>query len=247
MPRKIKALYDSDYKPKKQKKRKLKKAPQVPKINDDFLIVGCDLSLRCPGFALFRYVHAERRVELVRMSIVHHRKSANLSHGELLNDIANEFTRYIRFSGVAVVVRERGISKFNTATQAIFKVVGVTDMVCWQFIQHPIQEITCTEARKLVSGVSDSSVPKSKKEKALVAAEYLDDYFEHRKFATDDESDACIVAIGWLIKEGYLDQSPRAAQNRTRTEQERDRRKKKQKQLPSSASNDPQNEMSDAQ
>lgn len=94
-------------------------------------------------------------------------------------------------------MRERAFSKFSAETQALNKVVGITDMLAFNLINAEIQEITPTTVKKLVAGDGKAS-----KEEVAAA---LDAYFDHNIFQTDDESDACAVGIAWLIQNGYID------------------------------------------
>ena len=94
-------------------------------------------------------------------------------------------------------MRERAFSRFSHETQTLNKVVGVTDMLCYQLSGGEFQEIAPTSVKKLVAG-------DGKAQKEAVAAA-LDAYISHHIFQTDDESDACAVGIAWLIQNGYLD------------------------------------------
>lgn len=109
------------------------------------------------------------------------------------------FGEFLR-DGVKVAVRERAISRFHQEVITLNKVTGVTEMLLWYTSQETFQEITPTEVKRYVTGFGRA-------EKQEVA-EAIGNYCSHPQFRDDNESDACGVAIGWLIQNGYLDCRP---------------------------------------
>ena len=124
------------------------------------------------------------------------------SHGEILCEIAVELIKYIFGKNIKVFARERAISRFAAETQALNKVVGVTDALLFLLQKQEFQELTASQIRKHIVGYGNAGKDQ------LAAA--LDNYFEHPEFKNYDESDACGVALGWLIENGYIDPIPRA-------------------------------------
>lgn len=122
------------------------------------------------------------------------------SHGRILGEISAMFGEFVKVNGLKVAVRERAISKFNQEVITLNKVCGVTEMLLWYILEQPFQEITPGEVKKYVTGYGRA-------EKTEVA-EAIDNYCAHPQFRSDDESDACGVAIGWLVQNGYLDCRP---------------------------------------
>lgn len=184
------------------KKHKLKKAEPLPHIEGDFDIVGCDLSMYCPAFALFHYSAKAQKISLKAKDICSNRSASNKKkmHGNILSDIACAFGDFIKGRDVKVVVRERAFSRFSQETITLNKVCGVTEMTLWVVTQRPFEEVTATQVKKYVTGNGKAS-----KEDV---AEAIGNYCEHTVFQTDDESDACGVAICWLILNGYMQTIP---------------------------------------
>lgn len=96
-----------------------------------------------------------------------------------------------------LIVRERSFSKFNRETHIIQKVEGLTDVLLWSALKKTFYEISPSEVKKQVTG-------DGRAEKQLVA-ESLPKYIGEQKYNNDDESDACAVAIAFLLRENYLD------------------------------------------
>lgn len=86
-------------------------------------------------------------------------------------------------------MRERGFSRFAAETQALSKVVGVTDFIA-AFIMRSFEEIAPVSVKKTLTG-------NAKAKKDEVAAQ-LSKYVGDHSYACDDESDAVAVGIAWL-------------------------------------------------
>ena len=183
-----------------KKKHKLKKKVPLPHIEGSFYILGCDLSMRCPGFALVYYNADTRSVEIVKKSIVFNGKAKVKTHGRILGEISRELSKYLNIVDVKVVVRERAFSRFNNEVQTLNKVVGISEMILWHFMRCEFQELTPSQIKKNVTG--NGSATKEE------VAEAIDNYCNHDSFESDDESDACGAAIGWLVINDYLDIKP---------------------------------------
>lgn len=93
-------------------------------------------------------------------------------------------------------VRERGFHKNATETEAIFKMVGVSDLYAWRY-GKTFAEITPREIKKALTGDGTAS-------KEQVAAA-LERYVGKQDYTFDDESDSVAVGICWLIQHDYLE------------------------------------------
>lgn len=56
-----------------------------------------------------------------------------------------------------VLVRERGFSRFAAETQALYKVMGVTDLAAWQGFERRFEELAPARIKKLVAGRGNAS------------------------------------------------------------------------------------------
>ena len=184
------------------KKHKLKKVEPLPHIEGSFDIVGCDLSMYCPAFALFHYNANTQKISLKQKDYCsnRHNKDKKKPHGKILCEISTMFGEFLKGKDVQVVVRERAFSRFCQETITLNKVCGVSEMTLWVVLQKPFEEVTATQVKKHVTGSG-----KATKEEV---AEAIKNYCEHTAFQTDDESDACGVAICWLIMNGYMKTIP---------------------------------------
>lgn len=182
----------------KKKKHTLKKAEPLPHIEGDFDLLACDLSMYCPGFAHLSYNAETRSVSIVKKSIVPNRSGTakKKGHGWILNEIGSVISNYMSNPAIKVSVRERAFSRYNAETQALNKVVGVSDMISWHMLNMEFQELTAATVKRNVTGFG-----RAEKEEV---AEAIGNYCEHSTFNSDDESDAVAVGIAWLIENGYM-------------------------------------------
>lgn len=133
----------------------------------------------------------------MKKSIVSNRKKPNKTHGEILAEIVNELNDYLLRTTPVVFVRERAFARFNNETKIINKVVGVTDLVVWQFYRKDYIELSPKTVKKVVT--NDTSASKDK------VAQRLSNFIGEQNYQTDDESDAAAVGVAWLLLNGYLD------------------------------------------
>lgn len=165
-------------------------------------ILAMDLSLNCPGFAVLEVT--DRKITLVDKANVDNIKDSQKPSekrkptGRKLQEIARQIHHMIKTHKPDVVVRERGFSRHNGATQALFRVVGVADLIVFDAAQQPIYELAPTSVKLLVTGVGTSDKSKVCKD--------LEQYVGDHLYATQDESDAVAVGIAWAIQEHWIDQ-----------------------------------------
>lgn len=158
--------------------------------------MALDLSLNSTGYAVLDWDSASQKATVIELGHVDNKKQGIMkwSHGQKLKRIYNRIGTVVARSLPDVIVREKGVTRFNRATQVIFRVVGVTDLVVEQLVGQSCQEIGITEAKKLITG-------DGKAEKSEVAAKVQDFLTEPVEFAVDDESDAVAVGIAYCLKQ----------------------------------------------
>ena len=133
--------------------------------------------------------------------MVANRAAVNKPHGKILGEISSTLADFLAGKRVKIAVRERAFSRYNAETQAIHKVVGVSEMIVWHILEMKFQELAPRSVKKYVTGWGSAS-----KEEV---AEAIDNYIpKHAQFASDDESDAVAVGLAWLIANGYIDCIP---------------------------------------
>lgn len=118
------------------------------------------------------------------------------THGERLHVIHEQILLLERVYQPLnkTIVRERGFSKFNKATQALYKVHGTIEeaLYCYDIVEYSpqaVKRVLTGNAKAFKQSVADAvqgwlEVPST--------------------FTTDDESDAVAVAITHLIEVGLL-------------------------------------------
>ena len=93
-------------------------------------------------------------------------------------------------------VKEQGFSRYNKATQALFKVVGVVEFTLYcNRIATPIPEISPTKVKKLLTG--NGKADKLEVQKAV--RKYLIPSQKEMYFPSDNLSDAVAVGIAFNI------------------------------------------------
>jgi len=156
-----------------------------------------DLSLSSPGFAVLAITDEGLPIILEKS---HVKTNANKPHGYRLGQINREIERYLTAYNPEHVVRERGFSRFPATTQALFKVVGVSDLSTYESTEKAIEEIAPTTVKKLITGNGRAS--KKDVERAVIERLQIE---QAGYFATDDESDAAAVGLAYYIQEGLID------------------------------------------
>lgn len=151
-----------------------------------------------PGFSILHCDPEAKTVSIVRKSVVDHKSSyagKKKPHGQRLAENAAEMKSYMSSDMELVFVRERGFHKHATETEAIFKMVGVSDLYAWKY-SKVFDEIPPTVIKKVLTGDSNASKDQ--------VAKSLERYVGQQDYAFDDESDSVAVGICWLIQHGYL-------------------------------------------
>lgn len=164
-------------------------------------IYGLDLSLTDTGVAIFN-----KKGELVKLTSIPtavtyktgiknnpNWKNKNMILGIRLKHIYDTYFKLREEFPPEKVIIERGFNRFNNATQASFRVHGITNLAFSDVenIYYPPKNIKST-----ITGEGNAS-----KEKV---AKVLGERFGY-EFSNDDESDSVAVGITYFIKEGIID------------------------------------------
>jgi crossover junction endodeoxyribonuclease RuvC len=155
--------------------------------------LGLDMSLSSAGVAVIEVEKGLPKLLLATRAKTNPRKN----HGKRLYQIAGKLREVSEDYGpFQAVIREKGFSRFAKATQAIFKSIGVSDIV---FKEFDIIEYSPTTIKKVIGGAGRSS--KDTVEEMVREILGLDDEY---KFESDDASDACAIILTHLIKEKII-------------------------------------------
>lgn len=163
-------------------------------------ILAMDLSLNLPAFAIVGI--RDGVPEIIDVCHVNNKKHTNWTQAQKLKATADMLRNLLwEHSDVDVVVRERGFSRFAQTTQALFRVVGISDLVAFEeFNVTQVEEIPPTTIKSIVGGYGKATKEEVEEGLRKMLPEYQKDYV----FATDDESDAVAVAVTYAYKKGWL-------------------------------------------
>lgn len=159
------------------------------------VILALDLSLASTGYSVLKVEAGQ--VEVIHVGHINNKKFSKKSHGFKLYQIFVSLKQTIEEYQPTVVVKEMGFSKGHRATQALFKVAGVADMLAYGKGFAEVHEIAPLTIKATVGGHGKAS--KEEVEKGL--NKYL---VSVPKFANDDESDSVAVGVAWLLKNKKL-------------------------------------------
>ena len=82
-------------------------------------------------------------------------------HGQILAEVYDQITELT--VDIAVFVREKGFSRFPHETQALFKVIGISDMAAWKTCGTEFVQIAPTTVKKTLTGSGKNSFFSAKK------------------------------------------------------------------------------------
>lgn len=156
-------------------------------------IYGLDLSLACTGITIF---DTEKQDFVYIGSINTERikkKKGFYLNATKLKFIYDELTAIKEQYPPHIVIIERGFSRFNTATQVIYRVHGITNMLFHQVDQVYYPPKSVKEA------ILNGNATKAQLQVAI-NTKYNDIIFNN-----EDESDSFAVCLTYLIKEGLID------------------------------------------
>lgn len=155
-------------------------------------LYGLDLSLSCTGVAIydlikkeFVYIGSFDTTKIPKQKNRYHNAIKLKAKADWLLQLKEIYPPY--FIGI-----ERGLSRFNTATQVIYRVHGMANYL---FNEHPQEYYPPKMVKETI--VHGSA---TKEDVAItINARY------NNIFANEDESDAFAVALTVLIKEGLIE------------------------------------------
>lgn len=159
-----------------------------------------DLSLSSPGFAVLATEHNGHHNVPIVLETSHVKTKSSKSHGYRLGEISEEIDRYITTYQPEHIVREKGFSRFAATTQALFKVVGVSDLYAQMRMDKIISEIPVTTVKKAVTGSGKAS-----KDEVADAVRHILQIDKPDFFATDDESDAAAVGLAYMYEHKIIE------------------------------------------
>ena len=157
-------------------------------------ILSFDLSLTNSGWAVGDII--DGKLTIVEYGAIGTKRFATRGTGMRLNHIATEVTALYEKYLPDQVVKERSFSNGRiTATQQIYKVVGIWEMVSHLADQDSFAELTPSTVKKAVTGNGRAT-------KQQVAAAVKEITGIDTK--VDDESDAIAVLIAYVQQEGLI-------------------------------------------
>jgi len=155
--------------------------------------LGLDMSLSSAGVAVIEVEEGLPKLLLATRA----KTNPKHNHGKRLYQIAGKLRSVSDDYGpFQAVIREKGFSRFAKATQAIFKSIGISDIV---FKEFDIIEYSPTTIKKVIGGAGRSS--KDTVEEMVREILGLEDDY---KFESDDASDAAAIILTHLIKEKII-------------------------------------------
>lgn len=163
-------------------------------------ILAMDLSLNLPAFAVVSVCDGVPHI--ITVCHVDNKKHTKWTQAQKIKATADMLRKLLcEHSDVDVVVRERGFSRFAQTTQALFRVVGVSDLVAYEELDvKQVEEIPPTTVKSIVGGYGKATKEEVEEGLRTMLPDHQKDYV----FATDDESDAVAVAVTYAYKKGWL-------------------------------------------
>jgi crossover junction endodeoxyribonuclease RuvC len=156
---------------------------------DKLTILGLDLSLNCSGYAVVEVQNGKSK--LLESGIVKANPKHNLN--QKLKRITSHLQRVYWDHNIDVIVRENSFVRFNKATKALERTVGAV----YQTFDVEVEEIAPQKIKKLLGEAKSKDDVESSVRKLLNLTEDF-------SFKSNDESDACGVALAWAIENIYL-------------------------------------------
>lgn len=154
-------------------------------------ILSIDPSLTGTAFALLEI--QEGHLLSVETFFVDNSKNAKEGTGFRLLQISNKLSWLLEQNQVDHVAIEKQFTRFNVATQAMFRVIGTIELALAQHGLFEIEYITPTSVKKEITG--DGKATKEQVQEAVRV--YLPKEQKNMEFLTNDCSDA--VAIGVVL------------------------------------------------
>lgn len=149
-------------------------------------IIALDLSLVSTGVAIFN-----EDGECVELNTIE--TSAKDDTQIRLKVIGDKILKIKKEYKIELVIIEQGFSRFNTATQMLFRVHG---LINYLFSDVEQKYYHSTTIRKIVLGKGNA--------KKVEVQKYINEKYKNLNFKNYDESDAYAVGLAWFIEKGIL-------------------------------------------
>ncbi|MGE6629630.1 crossover junction endodeoxyribonuclease RuvC [Bacillus sp. NPDC077027] len=167
------------------------------------VILALDLSLTSTGYAVGVVLGGE--IKLIEVGSINNKRYAKRSQAFRLHQIATKLKELYRKYEFDYIIKERGfVNARAMATQALFKVAGVADLISFAFGHEIKAELSPSTIKKLVTG--DGRADKEKVQKAVEAFLGNDvNGLNLIEFINDDESDAVACLIAYCVQEKLIE------------------------------------------
>lgn len=153
---------------------------------------GLDLSLTCTGVTIYDLSEG-KSVYIGSFNTEKIKKKKDLYHNAIkIKHIYDWLEELKEKYPPKIVAIERGISRFNTSTQVIYRVHGIVNYMFWNIPQFYYPPKTVKEA------ILKGDATKAQVQEAIKAK------YNHITFANEDESDSFAVVLTYLIKEEFM-------------------------------------------
>ena len=161
-------------------------------------ILSIDPSLTGTAFALLEI--QDGHLLFVETFFVDNKNNASQGTGVRLKRIAESLEKILEGTTIDHVVIEKQFTRFNVATQAMFKVVGVLELTLSKHDLNTIDYITPTGVKKGITG--NGKADKDEVQEAV--RNYLPKDQQDMKFLTNDCSDAVAVGVVLGLEKKFL-------------------------------------------
>lgn len=162
-------------------------------MEDARYVLGLDLAMGTTGYAIYD-LKFNRFVEIGSINTDHIKKKKGIYQNAVklkhIYDELNEITKDYPLHGIGI---ERGFSRFNNATQVIFRVHGVANLLFNETNQEYYPP------KKVKETIMHGNATK------IQLAEMIKSKFNSLDFKNDDESDATAVALTYMILNNLID------------------------------------------
>jgi Holliday junction resolvasome RuvABC endonuclease subunit len=145
-----------------------------------------DISMSQTGISIF---NDDGRIEFITSIDT----SKGKTHAGKLKIIADGIYELRKKYGVKEIVMEQGFTRFNASTQAIFKCVGIVNLL---FYDKPQTYYPATTVKKCVGGIGN--IKKDELRDIII------EKYPEIKFDNLDQSDSFAVGLCYFIKNGIM-------------------------------------------
>lgn len=149
-------------------------------------IIALDLSLVSTGVAIFNEDGKCVKLDTIETSAKDETKIR-------LKVIADRIIKIRKEYRIELVLCEQGFSRYNIATQMLFRVHG---LINYLFSDVEQKYYHSTTIRKIIMGKGNA--------KKIEVQKYINDKYKNLNFKNYDESDSYAVGLAWFIEKGIL-------------------------------------------